>query len=749
MSALALMAAHEHKHVKVSADDVVIISAHAIPGNEVERRHGSSTRCTAPGPRCCTSARRAVHVSGHASQEELKFMLDLVRPEWFVPVHGEYRHMVHHARLAEAVGVPVDRVLVCEDGDVVTLEGGDVDVERRAVPAGYQYVDGIVGDVDQGVLRDRRNLAEEGIRRRDRDGRLRHRRDRDRSGDRHPRAGCTRRRPPSCSRTRRKRSARRSRKRRPRVRPTSRRSAATRARRWGGSSPSARAVAPRSSRSSWRSDRVRGLRMIRDWSNFIGGRVALVTGSGAGMGRAIAIHMARAGAEVWINDVDLERAQRASSREIEAEGGKAHAVVADVCDPASVREMAGHDRPARHPRQQRGQRRAGVRRPGMPARAVRGVDARRVGARDAGEPHGRAPRDPRYLPDMIERGWGRILTIVSDAGRRGERRQVVYGAAKAAAMGFSRGLAAEVGRSGVTVNCISLGIDEARPAGRGDRRRTPSSSASLSAPIRSAASAGSTTPRRWPCCSAATRPSGSPARCIRSTAATRPRSDGGGRPSRSADAVRRRVLCRAVGAELSSAVGGCPSKTKLVAREGRVSLPARRPAAILGGRAPPAPREPGAPGRPPAAPVDLGPPARRRRPPARWPRCRRGRGRPLVLAALLALGLFSDLAGPVGTGLADGFGTLIGEARYAVPVVCVGFAILLLPRAAGSAARSGRPGREADRADTAGDGSSPSSRARAAARRARAWRSSALAVVGALHLLGGSPAIDGSRRLAA
>jgi 3-oxoacyl-[acyl-carrier protein] reductase len=62
-----------------------------------------------------------------------------------------------------------------------------------------------------------------------------------------------------------------------------------------------------------------------------------------------------------------------------------------------------------------------------------------------------------YLADMIERGWGRILTIVSDAGRRGERRQVVYGAAKAAAMGFSRGLAAEVGRQGVTVNCISLG----------------------------------------------------------------------------------------------------------------------------------------------------------------------------------------------------------------------------------------------------------------------------------------------------
>ena len=108
-----------------------------------------------------------VHVSGHASQEELKFLLNIVQPEWFVPVHGEYPHMVHHARLAEAVGVATDHVLVCEDGDVLVIEqrddGTPLDVERRAVPAGYLYVDGIVGDVGQGVLRDRRNLAEEGV----------------------------------------------------------------------------------------------------------------------------------------------------------------------------------------------------------------------------------------------------------------------------------------------------------------------------------------------------------------------------------------------------------------------------------------------------------------------------------------------------------------------------------------------------------------------------------------------------------
>ena len=162
MSALSLMAAHEHKHLKVSSDDVVIISAHAIPGNEtnVSRVIDSLYRA---GAEVVHDKNAAVHVSGHASQEELKFMLALTRPEWFVPVHGEYRHLVHHARLAHAVGVPEDRVLLCMDGDAVTIDAAGLDVERRAVPAGYQYVDGLLDDISVGVLRDRRNLAEEGV----------------------------------------------------------------------------------------------------------------------------------------------------------------------------------------------------------------------------------------------------------------------------------------------------------------------------------------------------------------------------------------------------------------------------------------------------------------------------------------------------------------------------------------------------------------------------------------------------------
>ena len=162
LSALSLMAAHEHKWVKVSEDDIIVISAHAIPGNEanVSRVIDAFHRT---GADVVHGGASPVHVSGHASREELKFMLNLTQPERFVPVHGEYRHMVHHARLAREVGLADDRVVVCQDGDVLTLGPNGMDVDRRAVPAGYLYVDGIVGDVGHGVLRDRRSLAEEGV----------------------------------------------------------------------------------------------------------------------------------------------------------------------------------------------------------------------------------------------------------------------------------------------------------------------------------------------------------------------------------------------------------------------------------------------------------------------------------------------------------------------------------------------------------------------------------------------------------
>jgi NAD(P)-dependent dehydrogenase (short-subunit alcohol dehydrogenase family) len=202
---------------------------------------------------------------------------------------------------------------------------------------------------------------------------------------------------------------------------------------------------------------------IRDWSNFIGGRIAVVTGSGAGVGRAIAMHMARAGAELWINDLDLSRAESVCA-EIEAEGGMARPVIGDVCDPSSVHVMANTTGPVD----------ILVNNAGSGVRAFADKTATYTTFAES-EPHEWEPVmrvnltgvlhvTHRYLPDMLEREWGRILTIVSDAGRKGERRQVVYGAAKAAAMGFTRGLAAEVGRQGVTVNCLSLGTMRHGPA---------------------------------------------------------------------------------------------------------------------------------------------------------------------------------------------------------------------------------------------------------------------------------------------
>ena len=167
MSALSLMAAHEHKHVKISSDDVVVISAHAIPGNEtnVTRIIDSLHRA---GAEVLHGGSSPVHVSGHASQEELKMLLNIVQPEWFVPVHGEYTHIVHHARLAESVGVPTDHVLVCEDGDVLTLElRRRHDRDRGRAPRGARRATctstASSATSGSGVLRDRRNLAEEGL----------------------------------------------------------------------------------------------------------------------------------------------------------------------------------------------------------------------------------------------------------------------------------------------------------------------------------------------------------------------------------------------------------------------------------------------------------------------------------------------------------------------------------------------------------------------------------------------------------
>jgi len=161
MSALSLMAAGENKWVTVGEGDLVILSSHAIPGNEVGVGKVIDGLCRL-GVDVVHSARAQVHVSGHAKREELKTLLSIARPESFIPVHGEFRHLTHHARLAKEMGVPGSRILLAEDGDVIELTDDGIDFVGE-VPAGYLYVDGIVGDVGRGVLRDRKVLAEEGV----------------------------------------------------------------------------------------------------------------------------------------------------------------------------------------------------------------------------------------------------------------------------------------------------------------------------------------------------------------------------------------------------------------------------------------------------------------------------------------------------------------------------------------------------------------------------------------------------------
>jgi ribonuclease J len=161
MSALALMAAADNKWIKVGAGDLVVLSSHAIPGNEgnVGKVIDGLTRL---GAEVVHSGLAEVHVTGHAKRDELKTILSLARPDCFIPVHGEFRHLTHHARLAKEMGVDPSRILLAEDGDVIELSERGIDFAGE-VPAGYLYVDGIVGDVGQGVLRDRRVLAEEGV----------------------------------------------------------------------------------------------------------------------------------------------------------------------------------------------------------------------------------------------------------------------------------------------------------------------------------------------------------------------------------------------------------------------------------------------------------------------------------------------------------------------------------------------------------------------------------------------------------
>jgi ribonuclease J len=164
-AALPRIAIDDHRFVKVGPDDTVVLSARAIPGNEkaIARTMSHVAR---RGADVIYDGLKHVHVSGHASEEELKLVLSLVRPRYFVPIHGEYRQLAQHARVAERVLAGRDgqlQVLLAQDGDVIRIDAEGARIETRA-PAGRVLVDFTrVGEVGDEVLRDRRHLAADGL----------------------------------------------------------------------------------------------------------------------------------------------------------------------------------------------------------------------------------------------------------------------------------------------------------------------------------------------------------------------------------------------------------------------------------------------------------------------------------------------------------------------------------------------------------------------------------------------------------
>jgi len=162
MAALARMASGIHKEVKIDKEDTVIFSSKFIPGNEKSIAN-IINKLFKLGADVIYEKISAVHVSGHAFQEELKLMINLVKPRFFIPIHGEYRHLIQHAHLAEQVGILPERVLLAENGQIIEFDeqGGII---KENVSTGRVLIDGKgIGDVGRSVLRQRRILSEDGL----------------------------------------------------------------------------------------------------------------------------------------------------------------------------------------------------------------------------------------------------------------------------------------------------------------------------------------------------------------------------------------------------------------------------------------------------------------------------------------------------------------------------------------------------------------------------------------------------------
>lgn len=161
-SIIGRLSAGTNRQFDLKPNDTVVLSSHPIPGNE-EAVSKTINRMLRAGANVIYDALAPVHVSGHASQEEQKLMLNLVKPKYFFPIHGELRQLKRHAFLAKQVGIPEERIFVAENGQVVEMENGKVSLGER-IPGGYVFVEGsAVGDMDRGLLKEREQLARSGI----------------------------------------------------------------------------------------------------------------------------------------------------------------------------------------------------------------------------------------------------------------------------------------------------------------------------------------------------------------------------------------------------------------------------------------------------------------------------------------------------------------------------------------------------------------------------------------------------------
>ncbi len=161
-SIVGRLSAGTNRQFDLKANDTVVLSSHPIPGNE-ETISKTINRLLRRGANVIYDALAPIHVSGHASQEEQKLLIDMVRPKYFLPIHGELRQLIRHGKLAVEMGIPEENVIVIENGQIVELSGGRIKLGDR-IPGGYVFVDGqSIGDIDYDIMREREKLARNGI----------------------------------------------------------------------------------------------------------------------------------------------------------------------------------------------------------------------------------------------------------------------------------------------------------------------------------------------------------------------------------------------------------------------------------------------------------------------------------------------------------------------------------------------------------------------------------------------------------